>query len=122
MSNYSRGANFERAFLQELHSGEDHLYAVRSAGSHGFLDIVEIRRTVNYRELSVWGYQLKTGAKPRLQECEIDYLQFLEESGMNIRVVWRPRRKPRQVFTVEEARAQLSKPTTHRAIRKDAKV
>ena len=126
LSNYSRGADFERTFLQELHSGEDHLYAMRSAGSHGALDIIELRRRFGEQSsrgpISVWGYQLKSGKQPKFQSYEIDYLEFLEEAGIHIRVVWKPARKARRIFTVEQARDEFSKPVRHRAIRKDAKI
>ena len=103
---YRRGANFERAFIQELSAGEYHLYAVRSAGSHGSLDVLEIQ--VSEGDLSVWGYQLKCGKeKPVFSEVELDYLEFLEDSGINVRIVWKRPHSHRETHTVESARERF---------------
>jgi hypothetical protein len=108
MSNrrYASGSNFERKFLQELASGEYHLYAVRSAGSHGALDIVEIRLPAyhpgGYGKLEVWGYQLKYGRhRPRFSSAELDYLRFLGEY-INVRIVWKAPWVGRKIYTVDE--------------------
>ena len=86
--NYARGAAFERQFLTDIGAGEHHLHAIRSAGSHGALDIIEIQK--GPQGLSAWGYQLKCGQKkPQLTTSERIYLRFLMKSGMNIRVVWK---------------------------------
>lgn len=99
-SRYASGVAFERKFLQELSAGEHHLYAVRSAGSHGALDLVEIR--LKEGKLEVWGYQLKYGKhRPRFSSAELDYLRFLGEY-INVRIVWKAPWLARKSFTVDE--------------------
>ena len=102
---YRRGAAFERTFMRELAAGEYNLYTVRSAGSHGTLDILEIQ--LSEGEISVWGYQLKCGAKPSFSDAELGYLQFLEDSGVNVRIIWKQPHEGRETHTVDSARERF---------------
>ena len=101
INNYRRGAQYERVFRAELQHGENHLYSVRSAGSHGVLDVLELQYVDG--QIQVWGYQIKSGKnKPRIAAGDYSHLQFLAEKGVNVRIIWKQRAILRR-FTLEEA-------------------
>lgn len=110
---YRKGADFERYFIKKMLSTDDgHILAVRSAGSHGVVDVIEI-----YAELGPNGrrfdpkvrcYQLKTGKKFVLYDHEIGVMKWLAEMGIESFFVWRPYHCGHsriKIMTPEEAEA-----------------
>jgi Holliday junction resolvase len=64
MTNYARGANFERQVKADL-EGKGYL-VIRAAGSHGIMDLVAFQSQWNLEEGDaghIWFVQCKTNAK-----------------------------------------------------------
>lgn len=77
--NYSRGAAFERYWKKELERDPDCILVIRSAGSHGPIDLIGLFRdpSGHGRRIEVRGYQLKTGTSFNITSEEIAFLQDL---------------------------------------------
>ena len=108
MSNYKAGAQFERVFMQLLAPHEDHLYVIRSAGSHGLFDLIELRRDPKEPGgVVVFAYQLKMGKKfPRIASAEIAAMEFFQEMGIQVRIVWKRQYEAIRTWTVDEYQKQ----------------
>lgn len=120
--NYARGADFERYFVKKILTEEGALHAMRSAGSHGVVDVIGLFATPK-GGLETRCYQLKTGRRFQINAEDLDFLSWLEEYGAVCRVVYRtdypagigegPNRWKTFVFSIEETwqKARIIWPT-----------
>lgn len=88
MTNYARGASFERLVKKDL---EDAGYLViRAAGSHGIMDLVAFK--AKWPEPgSIWFIQAKTNGKMSPAEREKLYETAFSRNAWAVRA-WRPAR------------------------------
>lgn len=83
MSNYRKGADYERWFVRRLKENNP-LLVVRSAGSKSVADVIEIRPGFNGRPwVIIW--QLKAG-KLVLSKKEVHAILALQKENVDVRI------------------------------------
>lgn len=78
MTNYQRGANFERKVIKELAKDPNYIYAMRSAGSHSIVDIV-VFFYPEYKEFNNKIWLIQCSLKGKKSKIKLEELRDLAQ-------------------------------------------